>query len=648
MLEERLDVESKHYAFEFDEFFYITNSLKELKLISQYHKSNNSTFKAEELILSFKEGDFDIPHRAGKPIQNTLQNQVVHEAPQTKDVIIQLYDPESVLVEDIIFNIFFTHLLINSDDDRFFEAKLKNLKAYLFKNNVSESIMESVLVDFKKILNKETNTSFSFNSNKISDISERYISKFLIEQGSKLYQQHLTNNSYTSLYYNINKLYVHCIHEGINVQIVTHGIEEINNLKNSDGLLKYKNSLNQLLLRNTVTQFNVPEWISQATRTLLWQSQFVNSKLSPHSNELYHLDKKIVSKLFSNSSIFLSEFKNIEKQERQIKNYINNEGNAVAGLYGNDVVIGDTKLASTWICKLIQEYCNENLDYDITNQQARDIGVFMINDKKIWSSAIDYWDVKKQNYIKKVIEQTKKILSNEVDGKLFILVRNPAIRYIQSLKEDLFDYLDRIKIIAGRSEYIKVIHSFVENEPNYKIWKDDIDLYTLKGDFHTRDFLKDNVSNVELIYTFIKNLLSWHLQINWKNTPTTFTEDWWNDSFSQLGGKRNPYNWYPKNIRTRHYSPYYSVVLNFLSRWENKKNVVVLDIDEVNITEIITKNTENKKLNKTPEIIKACFYKSFIDILENDENLSEEVVSLVNTDHMVYQILKNSYPNHNE
>lgn len=284
-----------------------------------------------------------------------------------------------------------------------------------------------------------------------------------------------------------------------------------------------------------------------------------------------------------------------------LNSFLKESGLVNIGISENNLIISGTKIASTWTAALAYNYIKKNIDSNITELECRDVSSFLIN-----NDTIEFDNHKQNKYHQEVRILYQDILNSKTDGKIFILIRNPITRYIQSLKQDLFSYIN-----STNSVY-ETITNLLKNEQLYNI-----DLYFNQNKFHTIEgFIDYNIKNIETVEVLIKNLF----KLFFKTSTSTN-------------------NWYSGAIRTAHYTKFYSSIFTLINGID-KRHIFILDIDTDDISDKILSSNRNSKKNKTNKLIKSIFIESFLEVIKTNPDIRGEIESLIDSDIAIYKILK--------
>jgi len=266
----------------------------------------------------------------------------------------------------------------------------------------------------------------------------------------------------------------------------------------------------------------------------------------------------------------------IKKSEHLLKDLVKESPTLNIGIHEDNLIVSGTKIASTWTASLIYKYVNDNIDNTISERQCRRLGHISVEENKLqFESKGTDTKAKYHSHLKNKYNN----IFNSPDNRLFILIRHPVTRYVQSLKQDLFVHFNK-----HNSQTIE-------------------------------EFILENLKNTKLIEDTLKKML----ELVFKDSDT--------------------FPWYIGGIRTPHYTSYYSSVFNLISELD-KRYISILDIDNDNISNKIIPGTDNLKANKTEDVIKMFFNKVVIDTITNKEYVLREITSLLSSDIAIYNKLK--------
>lgn len=272
------------------------------------------------------------------------------------------------------------------------------------------------------------------------------------------------------------------------------------------------------------------------------------------------------------------------------------------GISNNNLVISGTKIASTWTSSLTYNYIRNNINSDVNEVECRDMGTLPIS-----NGYTPFENSIKNKYQEDVLKIYYDILNNKSDGKLFILIRNPIIRYIQSLKQDLFTYVNT------RNSVHDTISKLLADEDTHTI-----EPYFIENNIHTiQGFVSHNIKNTKILNNLFKNLFKLIFNTNSSDT-----------------------NWYSGGIRTSHYTTYYGPLLTLVNGIDSKY-ISILDIDDDNISSKILSNNHNLKYNKTSKLIKSIFVNNFLKEIQDNPDILLEITTLISSDIGIYKFLKN-------
>lgn len=313
----------------------------------------------------------------------------------------------------------------------------------------------------------------------------------------------------------------------------------------------------------------------------------------------------------------------------------------------DNLVITSTKIASSF---LIENYHNTNKDVLLnTPIYDRSIFSFAINKDSIPMGTVEHVTESKEiqsNILQKYDDITTNI---DKEDTIYILYRNPIDRYLQSIYQDLKEYLRDTYNIKGSDSILTQYISFIKNTPNdknlIKILKR---ICTENEDIVAPHDLLKNFSHINEINDIVKNIIDGLLDYFF--TQESFEKNLENDiTISNIWKTTSRFN-----VVSPHYTPYLTNVLELYNNSNNKLKFKFVDIDVENIINIIFDKEASNIIesdaitNRTSTDFKTMWKDRVAYYLNMNPNINQSVNHILNSDIIAYNSIKNLKNNNQE
>ena len=351
------------------------------------------------------------------------------------------------------------------------------------------------------------------------------------------------------------------------------------------------------------------------------------------------------------------------KDDYMLHHFNYNIGIQLTQLNGN-IVITCQKVASTW---LIENYHKINtnvseLSYEESSQldsKYRNLfdvelniskGVIEFTPSRHLLSPLD------TQVFNKIQKQNSNLLTNILDrncnNRIYILYRDPEVRYLSAIIEDINTYLQNISF-NDSTVIINFYLSFIKNVPkqSYKLYEKliyDMENYggnNWLGGLHDLNSytvirLDSGIDGIETLYKIIINGI-----MDWFFNGFDYSKLSLNIPFIET----NPVNSkdtehvpiYFRNHITQHYTPYLSPILDYYNRLGQPSYIHFLDIDTDDINDIILKTPdETNTPNKTPNELKKIWNMAFNKHLKSNRFVKGQISNHLLPDILAYNTIK--------
>ena len=353
-------------------------------------------------------------------------------------------------------------------------------------------------------------------------------------------------------------------------------------------------------------------------------------------------------------------------------NYVNPIVRLQLASLKNNIVITSQKIASSWLIENYYKLFNNISELSYKESRAADIEAFIQLDMKyralfnvgldISKGVIDFTlkshsteplDVQ---FFNKIRKQNSNLLTNILDrncnDRIYILYRNPEIRYVSAIQEDINTYLQNISF-NDSTAILNFYLSFIKNLPNHSYILKEKLIYDMEnyhgnnylGGLHNlnrymTDRLHDGIDGMETLYTIIINGI-----MGWFFNGFDYSKLSLNTPFREINSKKTNNGHVPiyfRNHITQHYTPYLSPLLDYYNRLGQPSYIHFLDIDTDDINDIILKKSDDTNVsNKTPNELKKIWNTIFNKHLESNRLAKTQISNHLLPDILAYNTIKN-------
>jgi len=469
--------------------------------------------------------------------------------------------------------------------------------------NISGQYLHDVISYFKMIVSWTPNNGYSILSN-FDNKTSQLIHKYINYKSTKWIDLVYGETSYTKFIYPLYSLYSKLKSSGNNIKLLTLA----DFLSSPDHLNITKDDF--ISLNNILNEYNVDMRLQK----------YISKSLNVvYKTNDYQRDLKLYKQIVDDDSVSVN-----------VKPWcpifiIPTNGN---------LVITTTKIASSF---LIKNYRNSN---DDNHQPLADFdrSLFSFNLGHTSKLTTTSEDLGQHN----ILQKYNDIISNSDDGVIYILYRTPFDRYIQSLYQDLSEYIREIHSTNGNDGVLNLYSTFIENSPN-----DEILMKNLKQLFKEIDNtyipipsnLAKDFPHIDKIDDIIKNIIDG--LIKYFFTQGFLERDSENDiPISNIYSNTSRFN-----VLTPHYTPYLTNVLDLYNNSRNKLKIKFVDVDSENIINTIldkdTSNISEDEANITPVDFKKMWKVGLVKYLTDNSEINQSINQALNSDLIAYNSIKN-------
>lgn len=296
------------------------------------------------------------------------------------------------------------------------------------------------------------------------------------------------------------------------------------------------------------------------------------------------------------------------------------------------LTMSTTKIASTW---LINNYYTKN--NKPTNDYNRDKFSFNLNNSytDVSCEYQETSDVTLRNYKEDIKQQYNNIITNQDNNNtdLYILYRDPFERYLQSLYQDISNYLNELYIRIDRDGILVLYSYFIKVSPNYDILLEQLykisDTHSLTNLADLFSIYKSNKHFNEMISLIIDGVLTSFFN------PDVITDK------NRISPSNT--NLYIYDVLTPHYTNYLTNVLDLYNKITINDRIKFINIDKVDIGSLLLNTTENIKTvndNITPIDFKKLWKTQFNILLNNNDSIATKITKTLNSDIIAYNTIE--------
>ena len=330
----------------------------------------------------------------------------------------------------------------------------------------------------------------------------------------------------------------------------------------------------------------------------------------------------------------------------------------------NNIVITSQKIASSWLIENYYKLFNNisELSYKESSQLVMkyralfDVGLDIskgVIDFTLQGHITEPLDVQ---FFNKIRKQNSNLLTNILDGncndRIYILYRNPEIRYLSAINEDINTYLYNVNNTNPKA-IINFYLSFIKDLPSESYVISEKLIYDMEnydgnnylGGLHDLNTymthrLHDGIYGIETLYTIIINGI-----MGWFFNGFDYSKLSLNTPFREINSKNSDNGWVPiyfRNHITQHYTPHLSPLLDYYNRLGQPSYIHFLDIDTDDINDIILKKSDETNVpNKTPNELKKIWNKVFNKHLNSNRLAKKQISNHLLPDILAYNTIKN-------
>ena len=470
--------------------------------------------------------------------------------------------------------------------------------------NILGQYLHDVISYFKMIVSWTPNNGYYILSNFDNKATE-LIHKYINYKSTKWIDLVYGETSYTKFIYPIYSLYSKLKSSGNNIKLLT--LTDF--LSSPDHLNITKDDF--ISLNNILNEYNV----DMRLQKYISKSLNVVYKTNDYQRDL-KLYKQIVD--VDDVSVHIKPWCPI----------------FIIPTNGN-LVITATKIASSF---LIKNYKNSNNNDN--HQPLVDFDRSLFSFSLGHTSKLNTTSEEREHH--NTLQKYNDIMSSSDDGVIYILYRNPFDRYIQSLYQDLSEYIREIHSTNGNDGVLNLYSTFIKNSPNDAILMKNLKQLFKQID-HTDIPVPSNLakyfSHIDKIDDIIKNIIDG--LINYFFTQGFLERDAENDiPISNIYSNTSRFN-----VLTPHYTPYLTNVLDLYNTSSNKLKIKFVDIDSENIINTIldkdTSNISEDEANITPVDFKKIWKAKLINYLKDNSEINQSINQALNSDLIAYKSIKN-------
>ena len=438
----------------------------------------------------------------------------------------------------------------------------------------------------------------------------------------------------------------------LNIRLRQGGITMINNIDNLsvedardifDGFIEYKtNTLHGLtstynnwdtlsILNKNIISIKInKDYLDN--NTLDVNQILIDNKITPYNyiTNIKHNQPKIPYLHTLVYDFLIRKAKLKKRYNMDIRDSVNNLVRLFGGAFipetdsllfeiDGNIIITHPKIASTTCCNIVHNRYNGDFKYT----DVRFSSSYVI--KKVNDILIPHFDSHENTIVVDTKNTFNDIISNKSNKKLYILIRNPIIRWIQSVKEDLRIFFYDIQKDHGNDILFNLLISFLDKDGvNIDRYLKYID--KLKTDEQHR-IVNNHTFQLEHLFTTTTSDSDTYLN-NFHKELFLGIWNYFLNPKTQYDEYNTIPNWNVSNIITMHYNPYLVTYWTWYNELNKPNYIEFVDVDNTEFDLIKIKNTDthrydndyvDSKTNITPRDFKKCFYDTFVEVIQNSD-----------------------------